>query len=191
MKNKIINIFTTVIVIIFLIYILYKLFNKLKEAFQISGNSCGVGGIPMQMRDSSGRIFTNCLKLYYAVNNNCNVGDYKGAIYNPTKKFIKTNQNRAICIGTKSQTTGINLYLKASSNIGTCDANQGEVKMDMMNNSNRIDGSICFRLQYTTNDICIITPSAREAGFRTVINSLTSEVKDIGKKSICITNRRI
>jgi hypothetical protein len=205
MKNKNINIITgaiVIIVIIFVLYILYKLFNKLREGFQTGGSFCGAGGLPNSAIDPfGGTNFTNCLKLYYAVNDSCNVDGYTGAIYNPTRRFITTNQNRPICIGTKSERPGASLYYRANSNTGICNANQGEVQMDMADNSGIIRGSMCFRLQYTTNNICNVTSSAGMAGFRSIRNPENSEVKDIGTlnrqtgnrtyKSICITDRAI
>jgi hypothetical protein len=188
----------------FVIFVLYNLFKK-REGFQqvndpsddICRNEC-----PNTLcgRFEGGRENDRqCYRIYYTNTRSCNVGDYRGDVYDSRNSTISKDRNLPICIGTKytrDVPDNQKHFLKRDMNARPedCDVSRGELPYKHVDISGRDlpARKYCMRLQpVLKGKECMVTETARANGYVAAfkINSF-SDVKDSRRdRDICLVVR--
>lgn len=138
-----------------------------------------------------------CWKIYYTNTRSCNVGDYRGEVYDSRNSTISKDRNLPICIGikyTKDVPDNEKHFLKRDMSARPdCDISKGLMPYEWVDISGRdIDvRKLCMRLQpVAKGKPCLVTETARANGYVATlkINSI-SDVKDKKGRDICLVIR--
>ena len=141
-----------------------------------------------------------CLRIYYTTTRSCDVGEYKGDVYDSRNSTINKDRNLPICIGTKFTKDVSNerkMFYKRdmSARPEDCDISKGLLpyKSVDVSGNNLNAPRICFRLQpVAKGKPCLVTDTARANGFLAALKiSSFSDVKDKNGRDICLVVREV
>ena len=186
----------------FVIFVIYNLFKK-TEGFQIDPNDevcnsecpdafCG-------RFEGARENDRQCWRFYYTTTRSCDVGDYRGEVYDSRNSTISKDRNLPICIGikyTRETPDDQKMYFKRDMRARPedCDVSRGELPYKWVDISGRdIDAQkVCLRLQpvYKGKE-CMVTDTARANGyiFAAKINNFSDVNDSRGDRDICFVAR--
>lgn len=200
MNKKTTRIFFYFALAALLVFVIYSLTKK-SEGFQMNASdqvcktecqnaSCVKYGEPEKDK--------YCMRIYYTNTRFCNVGDYRGEVYDSRNSSIRKDKNRPICIGAKFTKDVPNVkkfFFKRDMNARPedCDTSKGELPYKYVDiNGNDTDmPKNCLKLQpVIRGKECKITNTAIANGYVSAvkINSF-SDVKDSLNRDICLVVR--